>query len=515
MPVEVGILGPVETVRDGRPVLLGARQRALLAAFAMRAGQVVAVSRLVDDMWADEPPESAVNVLQGYVSDLRKALGRDAIRTHGRGYVLEVPPEALDARRFESLLARSEREPPPVAAETLRQALALWRGPPLADIDAPFAAVVAARLDELRLLALERRLEADLELGRHRQLVGELEALIAEEPLRESLCALLMLALYRSDRQADALAAYRRIRGMLVEELGLEPGAALQLLHGAILRQDGSLLPAPTLPAPRRLLVGLGQPAAAEALLAIAARLTGQPRKELIVVGAVDDPRALRALAASLRARRDRLAAEGVVARAAPVATVSPGKTFVALAAQQDAELLLIAGTAATLSDEPVRTILAHAGCDVAVVVARPLGDGPVLVPFVGGDHDWAAIEIGAWAARARDVPLVLAGPLERGKDASLLLANASLAVQRALGIVAEPMLVDPAPHALVQAAEPTGLVVVGLPDRWRSEGLGHVRHTLAAEALPPVLLVRKGVRPGGLAPRESLTRFTWSLGSG
>lgn len=137
-----------------------------------------------------------------------------------------------------------------------------------------------------------------------------------------------------------------------------------------------------------------------------------------------------------------------------------------------------------------------------------------MLVPFVGADHDWCAVELAAWLAGALDVSLVLAGPQESAgqRDASRLLANASLAVQATLGVTADPLLLDQGPEALLAAAEDAALVVVGLPDRWQKHGLGAVRETLAAEARPPVVLVRRGLRPGGLAPSESLTRFTWTL---
>jgi len=158
--------------------------------------------------------------------------------------------------------------------------------------------------------------------------------------------------------------------------------------------------------------------------------------------------------------------------------------------------------------------VLASAPCDVAVVVGTELRPGPVLVPFVGAEHDWAAVELAAWLAGALDVSLLLAGPRESvdGRDASRLLASASLAIQRTLGVAAELLLLKRGAAALLDAAEEAGLVVVGLTDRWRTHGLGEVRETLAAAARPPVVLVRRGLRPGGLAPRESRTRFTWSI---
>jgi nucleotide-binding universal stress UspA family protein len=159
-------------------------------------------------------------------------------------------------------------------------------------------------------------------------------------------------------------------------------------------------------------------------------------------------------------------------------------------------------------------SVLVDSPCDVAVMVGGPARPGPVLVPFVGAEHDWTAVELAAWLAGALGARLLFAGPREGegGRDASRLLASASLAVQRALGVAAEPLLLEPGPDALVAAAADAGAVVVGLSDRWRQEGLGAVRTALAERSPAPVLLVRRGLRPGGLAPQASLTRFTWSL---
>jgi hypothetical protein len=162
-----------------------------------------------------------------------------------------------------------------------------------------------------------------------------------------------------------------------------------------------------------------------------------------------------------------------------------------------------------------LRAILAGAPCDVAALIGSAPAPGPLLVPFVGAEHDWTAIELGAWLAGAWEVPLRLAGPSLEGRDASRLLASASLAVQRALGVAAEPLLLSPEPDQLLRAAQDAAIVVVGLSDRWRKEGLGKTRAALAQIERPSVLLVRRGLRPGGLAPRESLTRFTWSIRSG
>ena len=159
--------------------------------------------------------------------------------------------------------------------------------------------------------------------------------------------------------------------------------------------------------------------------------------------------------------------------------------------------------------------LLEHAPCDVAVLVGdRRLGAGPVLVPFSGAEHDWAAVELGAWLARSLERPLRLAGASTgaSGRDASRLLASASLALQRALGVRAEPVIVEPSPEALVAAAADAGVVVVGLTERWQRDGLGRARTALATHPGAPTLLVRRGLRPGGLAGRAGDTRFTWTI---
>ncbi len=257
--MEFRVLGPFEVCEGGQPLEIGAgKQRALLAVLLLRSGEVVSTDRLIDALWDEDPPASALNSIHVYVSQLRKALGNGHLETRGHGYLLALEPEQLDLGRFErllgegrELLAEGEAER---AAEVLRAALALWRGPPLSDFASePFAHGEIARLEELRLSALEERVEADLALGRHAELVPELEALVREHPLRERLRAQLMLALYRSGRQAEALDAYQQARRMLAEELGLEPGRRLQELEGAILRQDPELDP------PARMLASVGR----------------------------------------------------------------------------------------------------------------------------------------------------------------------------------------------------------------------------------------------------------------
>jgi predicted ATPase/DNA-binding SARP family transcriptional activator len=246
--LELRLLGAFEVVAGGRSLPLGgARQRAVLARLALSANELVPTDQLVDQVWGGAPPGGAVTTLQVYVSHLRKALTATTatIETRRPGYVLVVDPAVIDARRFEDLVKRAEARraaDPADAAALLRDALALWRGPALADFAyEPFASVEASRLEELRLRATELRVDADLALGRAADVVGELEALVSEHPLREAFWGQLMLALYRSGRQGEALRTYRRAADHLGEELGLEPGAALQRLEQSILIQDTSL----------------------------------------------------------------------------------------------------------------------------------------------------------------------------------------------------------------------------------------------------------------------------------
>jgi hypothetical protein len=397
----------------------------------------------------------------------------------------------------------------------------LWRGPALSDI-ADVAAVrpVAARLDELRLAALERRIAADIDRGRPAEAAAELEPLVAEHPLRERLRALQMLALYRGGRQAEALAAFAAARAALVEQLGLEPGAELQELQRSILRQDAALgaPPAPAAaPTAMTTVLVAGLAGTPDGLAArLAGRLAAHRDGELVLGATVAGIAELAPVSAALRALAAELSSTGVLARAAAFTSVTPGTDLARLAREQDADLLLVEAPAALLEDGRVTALLDHAPCDVAAVVGsgQP-GPGAVLVPFSGAEHDWAAVALGAWLARALDRPLRLAGASTGagGRDASRLLASASLALQRALGVHAEPLIVEPEPAALVAAADGAGAVVVGLTERWRREGLGPARSALAT-AGAPTLLVRRGLRPGGLAAQPGDTRFTWTIAS-
>jgi DNA-binding SARP family transcriptional activator len=521
--MEFRILGPLELLDDDeRPLAVpGAKERALLAILLLHANEPVTTDRLVDQLWGDTPPATARKSLQVRIATLRRMLPEGTLLTRGGSYLIRVDPDQLDLHRFERHLADGRKALADGDAETagtmLSEALAVWRGPALADsAGEAFADPAVARLDELRLTALELRVEADLALGRHRELVGELTELVATHPLRERLRGQLMLALYRDGRQAEALELYQRTRETFTEELGIEPGPALQKLQLAVLRQEAELEPVKLVERERSILVA-PQGDDTDNLLELAESLARRPARELILARLVLPGGDIAAEAVRANERRQELLDRGVAARTAVFTTDRPGDDLVRLAVEQDVDLLLVDGPADLRSDV-TETLLDRAPCDVAVHVARdrPLNGGQVCVLFGGGEHDWAAIEIGAWIAGAREAVLRIAGPAHgKERDASRTLASASLAVQRVLGIAAEPVLLDPSEEAVVGGIADAAIVVAGLPERWKPDGLGPVRTALAQSARPPVLLVRRGLRPGGLAPRESLTRFTWTLGAG
>jgi DNA-binding SARP family transcriptional activator len=244
--LDIRLLGPLEVRLEGLDIELGgAKPRAILAMLALQAGRVVSVDQLVEAGWGPEAPLRAVNSVPVYISSLRKALGASSIETRTPGYALNIEPAQLDLTRFEDHVRAAgiarQRGDHAAAASLLRDALDLWRGPALADLLAEPFLTEAARLEELRLVAMEDRVEAELALGAHNHLVGELEALVAAHPLRERLRAQLMLALYRSDRQAEALRAYQDLRRVLGDELGIEPSRELASLEEAMLLQRPEL----------------------------------------------------------------------------------------------------------------------------------------------------------------------------------------------------------------------------------------------------------------------------------
>jgi predicted ATPase/DNA-binding SARP family transcriptional activator len=245
--VQFRILGPIQAVLDDEAAALGApKQRGLLALLLVNRRRVVTAEQLIDGLWGEAPPASALQSLQVYVHGLRRALGGERIETAGRGYRVVVGEDELDLDRFERTLERGRAAlaagRPDDAADDLREALACWRGSALADLPEEMRrAAEAERLEELRLTALELRYDAELACGRHDAVVAELEALTAEHEYRERFLQQRMLALYRCGRQADALEVYREARGVLAQDLGLDPSPALQELERAILRQDPSL----------------------------------------------------------------------------------------------------------------------------------------------------------------------------------------------------------------------------------------------------------------------------------
>ena len=529
--MEFRILGPLEASAGGRELSLGGpKPRALLALLLLHSNEIVPADRLIDELWGEDSPDDAAAALRVNISRLRKALPDDVLATKSPGYVLGIEPEAVDLHRFERLVDDGRRLMgsglAADASQRLRDALSLWRGPALADFAyESFAQAAIARLEEIRVTAVELRIEADLALGRDDALVGELEALVAEHPLRERLRTYLMTALYRSGRQAEALKVYQDARRALVDTLGIEPSTALRDLERAILRHDPAL-EAPAAPrfaeaAERSILVAVTDETLVDALLAVVEPLVRDPQRVVILARLVSDAGELRAASAWLEEHRSALQARGVVARAASFTSTAPGKDLARLATELDAELLLADAPDGLLAegapDEQLAAVLADTPCDVALLVRREaMPTGPVLVPFGGAEHDWAAVELGAWLARAADEPLRLAGaaavPEQGRRDASRLLSHGALAVQRVLGISTEPLLTAPGEEGMLEASRDASRLVVGLSTRWHHEGLGPARLRLARHATPPTLLVRRGLRPGGLAPPATLTRFTWSI---
>jgi DNA-binding SARP family transcriptional activator len=487
---ELRLLGPLEFDDVALP---GGKPRALLARLGLDAGRVVAADALVRALWGDHPPPSAHKVLQAHVSTLRKALGSGAIETRSPGYVLRAA--RTDLASFESLAESAHRElDAGKRARLYRDALSLWRGPALDEFRRePFALAAARRLAEMRLEALGQRIEAELEVGEHEGLVRELQALVEQEPLREQPRRQLMVALYRCGRQAEALASYREGRSLLVDQLGIEPSPRLQELERAILRQDTGLGSASSRPAVR------GPIICDNVLLTPLVEALCSDGRELVLVSLVADPSELPERMAALERART---AAGVPIRVAAFTSTDRAADLVRLAAEQDAELLVV--------DTLPAGLLATAPCDVAFVPGKRSFDagGPVLVPFGGGRHEWAALELGAWLARANDAPLKLLGVgADRGRrDASRMLASASLALQRFTGTVAEPVIVAPGVEGIL--AERGAVIVASLPDG----ELDRARSALVERARVPVLLVHGGLRPGGLAPGVTLTRFSWSL---
>ncbi len=419
--MELRILGPFQAFDDsGREVALPTgRERALLAALVLRRGEVVSVDSLVEALWGDTAPSTAVKAVQGYVSHLRRVLGSDgALITQAPGDALRVPAEAVDAHRFETLAAeawRTLQDDAEAALGAFARALAFWRGPALVEFAfADFAQREIRRLEELRLETVEGRFEAMLQLGRHGAVVAELETRVAEHPLRERLRGQLMLALYRSGRQAEALEVYRDVRRLMADELGLEPGGELQRLERAILAQD------PSLDAP----VAHPRPKAASVPPAPAARRRGAGRR--VAVGVA------------------------LIAVAAAAATLG----YLVVADEPSASVAATPPTLAVI-DPATNT----------VVASIPVGSKPVAIAAGAGS---------VWVGDARDGTITRVDPLTRrvaktiGIGAPVVdLATGLGGVWAATGGFGEIVRIDPEVGAVAQRVplgDPADPVVPSVP---------------------------------------------------
>jgi DNA-binding SARP family transcriptional activator len=521
--MEFRILGPLEVEADGRPVTLGPKQRTVLALLLLTPNRAVPVDRLADALWPGEPPTAAANALQYHVSRLRKSLGGGAgVLTQERGYLIRLDPEQLDLLRFERLVAEAEHADPDRASRLLGKALSLWRGEPLADLaDDPLSQADLQRLTASRLAALEQRVEADLALGRYAQLIPELEALVTTHPLHEGLVGGLMRALYGAGRQADALDVYRRTRQTFDAELGIEPSPLLRDLERAILRQDPALGPdRPNADGLRSILVLSGDQQRVHDLLAIAEPISARSNRELILIRFAEEADKLAAATAALKELREPIVTRSVRCRVAAYISAEAGAEAALLATEEPVELILSEAPAELLADgelkDPLASLLEQAPCDVALLTAGTGSPtGPIVTPFGGAEHDWSAIELAAWLASSLETTLRLLGTeadIASGRrDASRLLARASLLVQQVVGIVTEPQLIPTGEAGVLEAAADARLLVIGLSERWRQDGIGTARATVATTAAAPVLFVRAGSRPHGLVPTQTMTKFSWT----
>ena len=538
--VEYRLLGTLQVLAAGESIPLGGRnERALLGALLLQPNQPVSVDRLVDAIWSENPPTTAEHAVSVYVSKLRKRLGTDAIGHAPSGYVLRVAPGQLDLEHFESC-CRTARDELALgnaarARDLLDEALALWRGRALADLEhEDFAKGSIARLEELRLAAIVTRAEAMLELGRAPELVPELEGATARHPHDERLCGLLMLALYRAGRQADALAKFQLMRTRLSDDLGLEPSASLRELERNILTHDASLdLERETETELVRSVVVLpGRIDQLDELAALSEPFGLSRNPHEVILTWIEPPGAAHTVSSALAKAsavlahlRSRLVAKGARARVAAFTAHDRVEDTLRLAARPEVDLLVLGCDLAEADGgrfgSELASIVRGAPCDVALWFARParpavVSDGPVVVPFGALEHDWAALELAAWCAATTERCLVLVGTAgdssSERRDASRLLADAGLLVQRASGVVAEPRVAAPGRSGLLDAVSDGGLVIVGLSERWSTEGLGVTRLELARTAPAPVLFLRRGRRPGGLSPPESSTLYRWSV---
>ncbi len=455
-PTQFSLLGPLAVSSNGEPIALGGqKRRALLAVLLLEANQVVSSDRLIDALWGEDPPDTARNTIQVYISQLRKLLPDGALETAPPGYRLVIEADSVDLFEFMRLSEEGRtalRAADAVgAADALRAALALWRGAPLADLPwEPFAQAEIVRLEELRLAALEDRIEADLALGRHGQLVIELERLVAEQPFRERLRAQLMLALYRSGRQADALAVYQRARRTLVDELGIEPSESLRQLERAILAHDpalnvpqaGPMSPrrAPTPPTPllgrERELAGLADVVRRDDTRLVTLTGTGgigKTRLALELVRRLAPEFRHGSAVASIATLREPTLVAGAILEALGIPEVGPNPEEEVMRALADSELLLLidnfeqvlpaAGSIARLLDgTPGLKVIVTSRAPLRVAAERevpvpPLADDEAAELFIAraqaADPNFALSERNAGAvaeicARLEGLPLAI-----------------------------------------------------------------------------------------------------------
>jgi DNA-binding SARP family transcriptional activator len=519
--LEFLLLGPFEVRRDGVALDLGGpRRAALLALLALSPGRPVGVDRLVNDIWGEDPPRTAAHRLQVLASEARKLLPTGAIVHRPAGYVLEVLPDSVDVFEFErelsdgrAALARGQHAR---AATVLSDALARWRGAALADLAGlDFAEAAARRLEELRTAARELELEARLAGGQASQVIPLLFDLVRDQPLHERRSALLMRALAADGRRAEALAVYAEIRRRLDDELGIQPGPELLDTHRTLVRSE-TATPRTADPARPGAVIAVGRDADSLA----AAVAGGEPvaaasGRELIVICLVHRDASERPdLHTASALARQAATASGVRARSAAFVTHDLAHDVGAFAEEHDASVVIL-GAGDIVAPARFSSATAALLDQVTAHVAFAFGDtrrpgAGVAALFGGSEHDWAALELAALIARATQTPLRLVGAVTDGGDASRLLARASLAVQYVVDIEVEQALVHPTATELLSAAGERRLLL-GVSDRWRSEGLGALRMSLATAA-PGGLIVRRGTRPGLLAPADAGTRFSWSI---
>ena len=496
--MEFRLLGPLEIVDGDGTVRLGqGRQRGVLVLLLLHRNEAVPSDHLIDALWGERPPPTAAKVLQNHVGQLRRALGdRDGARlqTRGRGYALRVEPGELDVERFERLvLAGGDalgRDDPAAAAARLREALALWRGPALADVACEsFAQPEIARLEERRLVALERRIDADVAVGRHVEVIAELEGLVVEHPLRERPRGQLMLALYRSGRQAEALEAFQDARHALVEELGLEPGPALCELQAGILRHDPALAP-PTGQGPRRgrrsrraraLLAAGGVALLAAAAAAVLAQRGGEAGQALLApetVGAIDPASGRLVAAVRVAGVPDRLAAtdHGIWAIADDSGTISQidirGRRIAALVAPGSAgDVTAGAGAVWTVDRHRHLVEIDPDYGHVTRRVALPATHASIGLAAVSAVPNWS-LAVGAGAVWATDGSSRLTRVDLRTRRVSQIDVRRPLegvtvyrgAVWVCSGPTASVLRIDPADLAHPQRVEIVGHAVTGSP---------------------------------------------------